>query len=161
MLSQPKKLLWPLFLSIVHNQIKASSEIKRHKTLVTCLLPSFYPLIAAAVCQGPGQGGQMRSPGDNRELIPATNIIYNQPLSPLSPQYLIGDHRITTGWPRLGSHLDMDTLEEQTRDTGTILTSVCTNLDTSWGVFSVFLTVPLKTINFIFLSVIVSIYYNL
>ena len=66
---------WVLYT--ISSQIKASSEIKRHKTLVTCLLPSFYPLIAAAVCQGPGQGGQMRSPGDNRELIPATNIIYN------------------------------------------------------------------------------------
>ena len=115
--------------------------------LVTCLLTSFYPLIAAAVCQG--QGGQMRSPGDNRELIPATNIIYNRPLS---PRYLIGDHRITTGWPRLGSHLDMDTLEEQTPGTGTILTGVCTKLDTSWCVFSVFWPVPFKTINFIFSS---------
>ena len=50
----------------------------------------------------------------------------------------------------------MDTLEEQTRDTGTILTNVCTKLDTSWGVFSVLLPVPFKTITFIFSSVIVS-----
>ena len=87
---------WPLTVHLLKEAKGAPFE--HHQTLVTCLLTSFYPLIAAAVCQG--QGGQMRSPGDNRELIPATNIIYNRPLS---PQYLIGDRRITLAQTRLTS----------------------------------------------------------